>query len=100
MPEKSVIFTYAFIAVLGMLLITVVILFGTKLGNEDDNNELSKQISIIAIITAICVLFWTLLTYFYFMAYTDRVIPFMIISNGFILFVVMFSLGLKSITIG
>lgn len=95
----SAVFTYAFIAVLGILLITVVILFGTKLGNEDDNNELSKQISIVAIITAICVFFWTALTYFYFMTYTDYLIPFMIVSNGFILCVVMFSLGLKSITI-
>jgi cell division protein FtsW (lipid II flippase) len=97
MPEKSTIFTYAFIAILGILLITAVLLFGSKIGNDDNNNELSKQITIISVITAICVTFWTALTYFYFMANTDYVIPYIIISNGFILCVVLFSLGLKSL---
>ena len=98
MVEKSVIFTYAFIAVMGILLITVLILFGSKLGNDDSNNELSKQITIISVITAVCVAFWTLLTYFYFMANSDYVIPYVIISNGFILCVVLLSLGLNSLT--
>ena len=99
MPEKSTIFTYVFIAVLGILLITAIILFGSNLGNQDDNNELAKQLTIITIITSICVGFWTALTYFYFMANSEYVIPYMIISNGFILCIVLLSIGFKTLSI-
>ena len=100
MPEKSAIFTYVFIAVLGALLTTAIILFGSNLGNQDDNNELSKQLTIITIITSVCVGIWTALTYFYFMANTDYVIPYMIISNGIVLCIVLLSIGFKTISIG
>jgi cytochrome bd-type quinol oxidase subunit 2 len=96
MPEKPVM-VYVFMAILGIMLIAAYIYIGTKVGNRDTNNELSKNVTIIAVITIICVSIWTFLIYMYFSADTSIAIPYLFISQGFIMFFSLTALGVSSI---
>ena len=88
---------YVFMIILGMMLIAAYIYIGTKVGNRDTNNELSKYVTVIAVITAICSFLWTLLIYMYFSADTSIAIPYLFISQGFIMFFSLTALGMSSI---
>jgi hypothetical protein len=88
---------YVFMVILGMMLIASYIYIGTKVGTRETNNELSKNVTIIAVITAICTFIWTLLIYMYFSVDTSIAIPYLFISQGFIMFFSLTALGMSSI---
>ena len=88
---------YIFMIILGIMLIATYIYIGTKVGNRDTNNELSKNVTIIAIVTGICVFIWTFLIYMYFSADTSIAIPYLFISQGFLMFFALTALGMSSI---
>jgi hypothetical protein len=100
--ETRLMFVYASMVILAACLVTTYVLIGQKVGGKDNNNELSKQLTTIFIITGVCTLIWTVMTYFYFMANTEHTLPYLILSNGLIMFISLMSLGastLQSFTI-
>ena len=83
--------------ILAIGLIVCYIYMGGKLGDKDINNDLSKNLTIIAIITGICTFIWGVLTYFFFMSNTNHVIPYLLISQSFVMFISLFSLAVSTI---
>ena len=98
--EARILFTYVMMTILSIGLLVSYIFMGTNLGNKDTNNQLNKNLTIIAIVTAICTFIWTVMIYFFFMSrgITD-VIPYLLISQGFIMFISLYSLGVSSIQV-
>ena len=71
---------------------------GLHLYNWTGKNELSKHLEISAIITAICVFFWTIIIYIFFSINTEQAIPYLIINQGFMYFFVLFAVGQSTMT--
>lgn len=95
--EGRIIFVYVMMTVLAVGLLVCYLYMGGKLGNQDVNNELAKHLQVIGGITAACTVVWIVLTYFYFMANTEHVIPYLLISQGFTMFISLFALAAAGI---
>ena len=89
---------YGLMGLLMAGLIANYIYIGAKTGNLYTNNELSKQLEISAIITALCVFFWTIIIYIFFSINTEQAIPYLIINQGFMYFFVLFAVGQSTMT--
>ena len=89
---------YGLMGLLMAGLIANYIYIGSKTGNLYTNNELSKHLEISAIITAICVFFWTIIIYIFFSINTEQAIPYLIINQGFMYFFVLFAVGQSTMT--
>jgi len=91
--NASSMFIYVLMAIMTALLIGSYIYMGLSSGST--SADASKQISVIAIITFICTFIWTVLSYFIFTAgeNMDYTIPYLIISQGIIMFISLFALA-------
>ena len=91
--NASSMFIYVLMAIMAAALIGSYIYMGV--GDGTTSQAASKQIGIIAIITFICTFFWTVLSYFIFTAgeNVDYVIPYLIVSQGVIMFISLFALA-------